>query len=144
MPVFRYDLVDLGKWLIGRPEVLKRERSKVDAASPKFWFDEAAPLTFDRSDGSLSVRLEIPEAPIRVESIEMSREEMTRAGEALLSTLALFRDYRKALFDVALDDERVTLILMDESFEEAQARISREEAGPSLVRRLGARLKRER
>ena len=62
MPVFGYDLVHLGKWLIGDSEVLRREGPTLDAAGPRYWFDEAAPLTFERTEDSLSIRLAIEEA----------------------------------------------------------------------------------
>ena len=57
----------------------------------------------------------------------VSREQMQRAGRALQATRERHLQYRRELFDIPLDDERVTLIVMDEDWQTAQDRIRRQE-----------------
>ena len=66
---------------------------------------------------------------------------MQRAGRALQATREHHLAYRRELFDIPFDDERVTLIIMDEDWQTAHDRIRREER-TALPSRLLSRLRR--
>ena len=71
----------------------------------------------------------------------VSREQMQRAGRDLQATREHHLAYRRELFDIPFDDERVTLIIMDEDWQTAHDRIRREER-TALPSRLLSRLRR--
>ena len=66
---------------------------------------------------------------------------MQRAGRSLLAIRARHLAYRRELFDIPFDDERVILIVMDEDWQTARERIRREES-PPLPSGLLSRLRR--